>query len=114
MSDSKILKLLKTHLFTSRSDYPSVIDKLNHSFDPEDILYLFYEDVMREKQDGLGRICQFLDIPPIELPARALNKKVNTTAPQVFAPDVRTRLAKFYEKDKRVLADLFGTLPPEW
>lgn len=114
MPDSKVLKMLKTHLFAGRSDYPAVIDKLNQSFDQEDILYLFYEDVMREKQAGLGRICQFLNIPPMELPERALNKKVNTTAPHDFSPEVRAGLARNYEKDKRTLAGIFGKLPPEW
>jgi len=112
--DAKTLKLLKTHLFAGRSDYPSVIEKLDKTFAQEDVLYLFYEDLMRDKPGGLGQVCEFLEIPVLDLPERALNKKINKTTPHTFSAEVRQNLASQYEKDKRTIHRRFGRLPAEW
>lgn len=114
MSNRKILRLLKSRLFAGRSDYPSVVDKLNRCFASDSVHYLFYENVMRDKQAALAGICDFLEIPPIELPEKALNERVNTTVPQAFAQEIYQKLDSYYAHDKQVLAELFGELPREW
>ena len=114
MSDRKVLQLLKSRLFAGRSDYPSVIKKLSHCFPSEDVHYLFYENVMRDKQSALAGICDFLDIPSMALPDKTLNERVNTTVPQAFGQAVHKKLSAYYAEDKQVLAQRFGELPPEW
>lgn len=114
MSDRKVLKLLKSRLFAGRSDYPSVVEKLSRCFAGENVHYLFYEEVMRDKETALLGICNFLDIPAIELPQKTLNARVNTTEPQVFSETIYKKLGAYYADDKRVLKERFGELPSEW
>ena len=114
MSNRKIKSLLSSRLFASRSDYPSVIDKLSQSFNPEDVLYLFYEDVMIEKRAAIERVCQFLNIDLFDLGEERLNKKINTSTPLSFDEEIRTFLSKKYDKDKERVRIELGHIPKQW
>jgi hypothetical protein len=114
MSNRKIKSLLSSRLFARRSDYPKVIDKLSQSFSPEDVLYLFYEDVMAEKRAAIERVCKFLNIDMFDLGEERLNKKINISTPLSFDEEIRAFLSKKFAKDKQRVKRELGHIPQQW
>lgn len=75
----ELLKLSGSDLITNMSRYDITVKSLRENFSKGQVLYMFYEDVMLDKQKAISEVCHFLDIENIIIPEEQLNKKVNIT-----------------------------------
>ena len=101
--------LIRNRGIIERSDYWQTIEALDAVFDPGQILYLFYEDVV--SGDALRRLCSFAELPyrPVD-PATGRNEtSVRTPLPD----DVRAQLARVLAPQYRFCRARFGTALPE-
>ncbi len=114
MSSREIRSLLDSRLFAARSDYPAVISKLRQSFNTEDVLFLFYEDVMVEKRQAIDRVCEFLHIQPFALPEERLNRKVNSSLGSHFDDEIYDYLRDKFRADKDTVKMELGYIPQQW
>lgn len=101
--------LIRNRGVIERSDYWQTIEALDAVFGPEQILYLFYEDVV--SGDALQRLCDFAEVPyrPADLVTRQNETGVRTPLPD----DARARLAKVLAPQYRFCRARFGTAIPE-
>ena len=77
-------------------------------------MYLFYEDMMRDKLAGLHRVYAHISLAPPEYPEAMLAQRVNKTRAVEFPPEVQSLLRDRFREQKTVLAERFGGLPVEW
>lgn len=75
----ELIGMVKSNLMISMSDYKKTINDLQESFNNKDVLYLFYEDVMANKQASIDHVCDFLNIEKVILDKDRINKRVNAT-----------------------------------
>ena len=101
-------------LFLDRSKYENTIKILEREFDREDVLFLFYEDVMQDKVAALVTIEKFLgiDLPRVE--KHKLNKVVNKSKKFSFSSEVVSNLERSLIETYRFINSYFGELPKAW
>lgn len=62
------------------NDYVNLIEKWEHSFGPENILILYYDDLKKDPLDFITNICHFVGVSPKKYQKmESLNKRVNKT-----------------------------------
>lgn len=92
----------------ARSDYAGTIADLDMTFPPEDVLYLFYEDLFAEP--ALQRLCRFADVPyqPGDTDQRQNRTKVEAPLPD----DARAAFLDVLSAQYAFCRDRFGDLVP--
>lgn len=103
-----------SELFISRSKYEATLEKIKLNFSDEDVLYLFYEDMMQDKQSTLNKVTNFLNIDPIAIESTALNKKVNSSKGYNFPQEIITTLEIELEETISKVNEHIGYIPKEW
>lgn len=92
-----------------RGDYPATIARLRAAIPPEDLLILFYEDLVTS--EGVARVLAFLDLPEIEVD---VERQVHAGTPLKMSDAqwdrLSTRLADQYDYIDREV----GPLPEAW
>lgn len=109
----ELVKLASSGLILNMSKYEKTIQDLKSSFLPENVCYMFYEDVMRDKQKAIDSVCAFLDIERVYIPEEKLNSRVNVTErfdlPAVIEKKLLEDLSSTYD-----YLDKEFSLPREW
>lgn len=103
-----------TDLFISRSRYENTIKKIKKQFSSEDVLYLFYEDMMLNKQETLDKVTDFLLLEAIVLDQNSLNKKINPSKGYDFSSEVIEILEKELSSTIESVKESIGYVPKEW
>lgn len=106
--------VMKKDFITDLSKYEKTIENLNNSFREEDILYLFFEEVMSDKQRGADDVYKFLDIEKIDLvkekSEEVVNKSRKISMPSSVDDYLNDALHDTYRRSK----ELLGRLPESW
>ncbi len=110
----QILNLAKSNLIIQMSCYDLTIKQLDKHFATEDVLYLFYETVMQNKQAAINQITDFLGIKPIQNTEEQLERRVNVTARYDFPDETNKILKSNLEQTYQFLSERFPSLPAEW
>jgi hypothetical protein len=110
----ELIKLASSRLIIGMSSYENTIQKLEKHFLPNDVLYLFYEDMMQENQKTLDEITRFLGVSQIQIPKEQLERKINTTHPFVFTNEIDQILKSNLKKTYSKLKQKFSYIPPSW
>jgi hypothetical protein len=89
-------------------DYKTVIENWESVFDKSQILYLFFEDIVRNPREQLVRACCHLNADPGGLPDEIDDRKKENAAPKFDIPeDVRAVLTEKYRPQKQFLEEKF-------
>lgn len=113
--DIEQLKNLATSdLIIQMSSYDYTIKHLDKHFAANDVLYLFFEKVMEDKQTGIDQVTDFLGISPIQNNEQQLEKKVNVTARHDFSDEVNNLISSRLEQTYSFLGEKFKALPENW
>jgi len=114
ISHDQIQKLATSDLIIKMSSYDLTIKKLDGHFAQDDVLYLFYEDVMQDKQSAINQVTDFLDITAIQNSEEQLEKRVNVTAGYDFSDELTQLLKSRLQKTYAFLNGRFTALPEQW
>ncbi len=115
ISTEQLIKVASADFIISMSSYELTIRKLEQHFASDELLYLFFEDVMKNKQESLNKVTRFLGIADLGISSEQLEKKVNMTSKSFDFPKeiddlLKTRLQKTYA----TLNFRFDRLPESW
>lgn len=111
----QLKKIASSNFILNMSSYELTIKKLDQHFDADELLYLFYEDVMQNKQAAINTVTQFLDITEIKIAEEQLERKVNVTTNNYVFPDEIDALLKLHlHKTYAALNSRFVRLPEKW
>lgn len=105
--------LAQSNLILNMSMYDITIKELRSCFNQDQVLYMFYENVMANKQESIDTVCNFLDISKVSIPEAQLSKRVNVTEDFDIDGDIisllREKLANTYVYMKQEFK-----LPEKW
>ena len=114
LSNDQIIKILRGKMYQRRSDYLSTINTLRNTFPERDLLFLFYENMMADKNEALSCVSEFLEIPRIDAPERVVEKRINESRSTPIDPDIYTFLEDHYQAQKTGIRELFADTPDNW
>jgi len=114
ISHEQILKLATSDLIIQMSSYDITINRLDKHFAQHNVLYLFFENVMQDKQSGINRVTDFLDIEPIQNAEEQLEQRVNVTAGYEFSDAINEMLKSKLKRTYEFLGGRFAVLPDKW
>jgi len=81
----------------SRSRYDLTVDMLMRHYPAEDLHFMFYETMMRDKAAAVNGVCDWLGISRLDLPAAELDRRDNPTEafalPESVVAPLRAELA---------------------
>jgi hypothetical protein len=94
--------------YRSRGVYLPQIQNWHRSFPQDQLLVLRSEDLYRDVQGTFNTVCEFLGIPPRELPdTHAFNSITRSKMP----PEAREALTEYYAPHNAALASYLGRGP---
>jgi len=96
-TDAEILEVARKPFIANLSEYRSTVDTLERNYSSDDLMFVFYENMMADKAGTLRRICDWLEIEYMDLPAEQLDRKDNSTeaftAPSCVVDELRQKLS---------------------
>ncbi|MDT8893924.1 sulfotransferase [Halomonas sp. I1] len=112
LSEGELIHSALSPIFLNRSLYEKTIHALDSTF--EDVLYLFYEEVMADKMGAISKLEDFLNIDLSHIDKTGLDKKVNKSDQYSFGEkfEKSLRYALSYTYDS--VLHRFGYVPDEW
>lgn len=114
VSYEELNSLANSDLIIGMSSYEKTVLDLFAVFSKHQVLFLFYEEVMGDKQGSIDKVCDFLDIEKVVLSAERMNRRVNSTEafdiPAGIVSDIEKRLSGTYGFMKKE----FEHLPSKW
>lgn len=114
ISNDEILSLIDSDLIINKSQYEITINDLTNNFRDDQVLYLFYENMMNDKQGTLDKVTRFLDIDSVPNHPERLNLKINATSDYTFSKEVDALLLKKLIKTKEFVSNRFNDVPISW
>jgi Sulfotransferase domain. len=115
ISTEQLIKVASADFIISMSSYELTIRKLEQHFDSNELLYLFFEDVMKNKQESLNKVTRFLGIADVGISSEQLEKKVNMTSKSFdFPKEIDELLKARLQKTYATLNFRFDRLPESW
>jgi len=110
----ELVELAYSDMIIEKSSYHVTVQKLQEHFRPEDLLFLFYEDLMRNKQKAINQITDFLEVAAVALPEERLERKVNVTHDFDFSNEIDKKLKAKLKDTYDALSARFSKLPESW
>ncbi|MEQ9259351.1 MAG: sulfotransferase [Roseovarius sp.] len=99
--ENEIMEVARKPVITHFSDYMTTVETLERNYAPENLRFFIYETMMNDKTATLDTICDWLEIPRLDLPADTLESRDNSTEaadlPATVVDFLRERTAPFRE-----------------
>lgn len=113
-SQNEVCKKLNSKLILSRSRYEQTINTLDTLFLRDNVLYLFYEDMMEDKVKSIRKIEKFLGISEGEYKEENVERLVNASQKYKYDDWVYIKLIGHLEETYRFVEKRFGRTPDRW
>jgi hypothetical protein len=114
LREPRLLARSKSALILPLSQYENTIKTIDAAFSPDQVLYLFYEDVMKNKAESRSQVLKFLDLPISDIEENILNQKVNASTKEVFPRAVIDSLNELLKPTVEKVGERFGRVPESW
>lgn len=116
LSPDEIMKFTMHPRRLMAGDYSEIIDRWERYYKQEQILYLFYDDLVNDPLKQAGKACEFLGLDPYRINNReAIRARVNTADQQDDIPDfIRNALLEHYHGQTEYLEAKFGRDLSSW
>jgi hypothetical protein len=114
VSKKEFEQLALSDFIIGMSSYQITIQRLRKHFDDKDLLFLFFEDMMQEKQATINRITRFLEIAETALLEAKSERRVNETHVFDFPSEIHEILKINLKNTYSELSILFPKLPKSW
>lgn len=115
VSDNLLSKQCESDLTLRQSQYHKTIDAITQTFAESDVLYLYFEDIMADKEKAIYEVEQFLGVNILsETTTIDLSSKINSSskerAPDFVCQKLQNKLGHIkYEVNERL-----GYYPTAW
>lgn len=119
ISDAPINEIVDFTMYPRRlmsGDYRSVINKWESNIESSRILYLFYDDLLKNPQQLANTVCKFLELDPFQQSdSEQMSKRVNK-AEQIdeMPASIRDMLRDYYKGQVEYLEQKFDRDLSEW
>ncbi len=113
----KYLSMLKDETYMMRSDYHGILDRLEKVFEDQNILTLFYEDLLGDKcVSKMHLVEEFLNLPnkSDEEILSWKSVKYNATSDEKMPDEARAIIGKKFKKTYEYIFKKFDTVPEKW
>jgi len=110
----KITERAENPRLLSHSSYHNTVRVLDEVFSSENVLYLFYEDMMMDKQGHIDKVCDFLGVNRTQVSVEDLERRVNATEEFAFDPSLDALLLKQLSFVYDEMMNRFQYLPKSW
>lgn len=108
----KLKKQAESNLIISRSQYGKTIRNLKKNFDSDNILFLFFEEVMNDKKGNVKKIGDFLNV---DLDwNESLSGRVNSSSDERVPDVVKDIISKKLSNVIGEVKEEIGYVPSEW
>ncbi len=114
ISDSDLIKKINSNLILPRSKYEVTIKQLLNSFSKDDVHFIFYEDVMSNKEDSIEKLYEFLDLKKPKIGVDTLEKKVNSSKTHIFSNNIVNHLNAILSNTISDVEKFIGYVPDSW
>lgn len=95
-TDAEILNAVRFPVIVKFSRYEETLATLERNYPAEDVMVLVYEEMMQNKAETLNKVCDWLEISRLDLPAKELEKRDNPTSaftlPEFAIEELRAQL----------------------
>lgn len=113
-SDDDILNTANKSFILNMSRYQDTIKKLDFHFPTENILYMFFEEIMKNKKEKINDVSKFLNIDIPNVSEEKLEKRVNISQKYEFNEDIIEFLKSNLTDTYKFIEEKFGYLPEKW
>lgn len=110
----KLWKLLDEPRFSEMGDYARTLTDLQEVFRREQLCFMFYEEVHRDRPAALEKICDFIGADFRGAWFANTAKRFNTSQGVALSDDLRHNLAMRYRQQAERVGALCGALPDNW
>jgi hypothetical protein len=84
------------------SDYMTTIERFSHRAPAENILLLYFDDIAKQPEQFLGKVCEFLELDPARAKFKKIKQPVHVGESKAMPADAyakfRERLKPVYER----------------
>jgi hypothetical protein len=91
-TDEQIKEVAEKDFILKMSKYEYTIQALKNEFTSDNLLFLFYENMMNDKQKAITSVTDFLDVEDILIDKESLDKRVNVSEKYIFPESINTFL----------------------
>ena len=113
-TDSFIMEVANKSFILNMSRYQDTVEKVDSYFKKEDVLYMFFEEIMEDKKSKLVEVSNFLDLEVENISEENLEKRVNTSKKYQFNEVVESFLIENLSETYKFIENKFGYLPDKW
>jgi len=113
-TDSFIMEVANKSFILNMSRYQDTIKKVDSYFAKENVLYMFFEEIMEDKKSKIIEVSKFLDIQEQSLSKEELEKRVNTSKKYIFNKAIENFLIDNLSQTYDFIENKFGFLPKKW
>jgi hypothetical protein len=113
-SEKDILEVANKSFILNMSRYQDTIQKVDKHFKKDDVLYMFFEEIMQDKKSKVIEVSTFLDIQQPNISEEELEKRVNTSNKYDFSENVISFLKQNLAETYDFIENKFGKLPEKW
>lgn len=113
-SENEILEVANKSFIIAMSRYQDTVKNIDKHFRAEDVLFMFYEEIMLDKKSKIETVTKFLGITECETDDEILEKRVNTSAKYEFSQEVHGFLKERLKETYNFVNVKFGYLPIGW
>ena len=96
------------------SRYEKTIALLRESFAEDQLKFIFFEDIMSDKQNSINEICSFLEIQNVGYSHENAETKVNASKKIIFPDQVEGVLEEKLSKTYAYMYAHFDNVPARW
>jgi hypothetical protein len=114
MSDEEIFDIARKPFIASMSRYDKTLSTLARHYDDENLLFLFYENMMADKAGTLDTVCDWLGIERLDLPADQLERRDNPTEAHLLPTPVIEELRRKLSPVRRAVEARFPEARSAW
>ncbi len=115
--EAEYLSMLNDDMFLMRSDYQGILDRLEKVFEDQNILTLFYEDLLGDACVSKMRMVEdflHLENKSDEEILSMKSIKYNATSAQKISDEIREAAGKKFKKTYEYIFERYDTVPQKW
>ena len=104
----------KKDFIINLSSYHKTIRALKSEFQENALKFMFFEDIMRDKEAAIGEVCRFLEIATPSVKQEKLEQRINTSKSIEFTQDFDDRMMEVLAPVYEFMRTEFSHLPQQW
>lgn len=114
INEEMIWDVSKKDFIVNLSKYEHTIRLLKSEFKENQLKFMFFEEIMADKQTAIDEICEFLDIKKVKLVEDKAEEKVNFSKKIKFPEELENELKSQLINTYRFMYENFQSVPDNW